>query len=285
MGSVNREKESMLMKIKRIDSAFGFTIVEILIALFLAGLVTSAAMSLYLTQQKQLNIQEEVSDMQANVRAATAELADKIQMAGYRMPVGISPIIAHNTNPDTIELTYSSDILQGCQIEWPMPQPSAELRCDGHDLTGLHDGDWAYIYDPSTQTGEYFLVSEVQLASSNIQHNTMALSRAYPAGSKILKLENFKYYVDQTDLDHPNLMIAVRGQAPQIYADNIPDLEFSYILSNGAEVEEPPLAYMIREVLISVDARNNKQDNEFQTPYRNRTLVTRVKVRNLQGSE
>lgn len=259
----------------------GFTIIEVLIALFLAGLVTSAAMSLYLTQQKQLIVQDEVSDMQANVRAATTELADKVRMAGYKTPENFPAIVARNTNPDTIEIAYDSDELRDCRIEWPMPLPSAELRCDGHDLTGLNENDWVYIFDPFTKTGEFFQVTAVQYASSHIQHNTMPLSKAYPAGSYVMKLSTFKYYVDQSDVDHPKLMMRALGQTPVAYADNITNVNFQYLLSNGAIVDVPPLPTMIREVFISVDARNDKPDYEFQNPYRTRALVTRIKVRNL----
>lgn len=259
----------------------GFSIVELLIALLLAGLVTSASMALYMTQHKQMIVQDEISDMQANVRAATMELADKIRMAGYKIPDGMPAIIASNTNPDSITLVYDSDAIRDCQIEWPMPLPSAELRCDGHDISALHDNDWLYIYDPISRTGEYFQATQIQNSPSHIQHNTMSLSRAYPAGSKVMKINVYKFYIDQSDISHPALMVKLDRSAPQIYADNITNLNFEYVLSTGLTVDLPPLSYMIREVKIEVGARNNKADSEFQTPYRTRTLTTRVKVRNL----
>jgi len=258
----------------------GFTIIEILIAVLLAGLITSAAMALYLTQRKQLFVQEEVSDMQASIRAAMAELSTRIRMAGYNVPDGIQAISASNTNPDTITLVYDSDLLQGVQIEHAMPQPSAELRCDGHNLDGLNEGDWAFIYDPNTKTGEFFLVTQVQY-SDHIQHNTMPLSKAYPAGSKVMKLNRFKYFIDRTDANHPNLMVQFDFSAPVVYAENITNLDFRYILSSGAMVDVPPDAYMIREVSTTVQARNNKPDQDSASPYRTRSLNARVKVRNL----
>ncbi|OHB74219.1 MAG: hypothetical protein A2Z25_22115 [Planctomycetes bacterium RBG_16_55_9] len=258
----------------------GFTIIEILIAVFLAGLITSAAMGLYLTQRKQLSVQEEVTDMQSNIRAATAELATKIRMAGYKVPEGLDAITAWNTDPDSILLVYDSDDLRDVQLEWPMPRPSAELRCDGHDLSGLNEGDWAYVWDPNTKTGEFFLVTQVQ-NSGHIQHNTMPLSKAYPAGSMVMKLQRFKYFIDQTDANHPNLMVQYDGYAPQVYADNITQLNFLYSLSSGNVVDVPPSPNLVREVEISVAARNDRPDNEFHEQYRTRMLTTGVKVRNI----
>jgi hypothetical protein len=262
-------------------SAAGFTIVELLIAVLLAGLVTSASMALYMTQHKQMLVQEEVSDMQANVRAATMELADKIRMAGYNVPDGMPAIVAGNTNPDSITLVYDSDVVTNCRIESPMALPSADLRCDGHDLSALHDNDWLYIYDPTARTGEFFLATQIQYAPPLIRHSSMAFSRAYPTGSKIMKLSTYKFYINRADTTHPALMIKLDNLAPQVYADNITNLNFRYVLSTGETVDVPMVSYMIREVRINVVARNDKADREFQTPYRTRTLTTRVKVRNL----
>jgi len=259
----------------------GFTIVELLISVILAAIVTSAAMGIYLTQHKQLLVQEDISDMQSSIRAAAAELATNIRMAGYNVPAGIPSLEAYNSNPDTIVIMFDTGGLQNVSIDWPMPQPSAELRCDDDDLSGLHDGDWAYIYDPATQTGEFFLVTQVQYASGHIQHNTMPLSRAYPLGSILYRMNRFKYYIDRSDANHPNLMLDAVGVGPQVYAENITDLNFRYVLSSGAVVDVPPSVNMVREVIIEIDARTSDPDHEFQVDYRTRDLTTRVKVRNL----
>jgi Tfp pilus assembly protein PilW len=259
----------------------GFTVVEFLVAALLAGIVTSAALSVYLTQHKQLFVQEEVSDMQSSLRAAMGELASRVRMIGYRLPEGLPAVVARNSNPDTIKILFDTNELGDIQIEHAMPTPSAELRCDGHDLTGINEGDTLYIYDPFTMTGEFFIVTEVQLESSHIQHNTNTLSHCYPRGSTIVKLQSVTYYIDTTDPDHPMFMYQFHDQPTQIYAENITDLNLQYVLSSGNTVDVPPVTHMIREVVISLSARSDRQDSEFQTPYRNRSLTTRIKVRNL----
>lgn len=259
----------------------GFTLLELLISAFLAVIVTSAALGIYVTQHKQMLVQDEVSDMQANIRAAAVELATNIRMAGYNVPRGIPKLEAYNTNPDTIVITFDAGNVEDLRIEHAMPQPSAELRCDGHDLTGLYDGDWLFIYDPILERGEWFEATNVQYASGHIQHNTMPLDHAYPAGSGVYKMNRFKYYIDNSDPDHPNLMIWAPGMGDQIYAENITDLNFRYVLSSGATVDIPPSEDMVREIIVNIDARTNSPDEEFATDYRARNLETRVKVRNL----
>jgi type II secretory pathway pseudopilin PulG len=259
----------------------GFTILELLIAVLLAALITSAAMALYLTQQKQFLVQSDVTDMQSSLRAAAMELTSRLRMAGYNLPEGFPCIVAHNTDPDTIEVITNSNLLDGVRIEHSMPQPSSELRCDGHDISGLNIGDTIYIFDPYAMRGEFFEVSQVQLASSNIQHNDWPLSQRYPAGSQVIKTVSYKYYIDMSNRDHPSLAYRVSGQAPQIYADNITSLDFKYVLSSGEIVDTTSAAYMIREAIISLGARTDKADNDFLKPYRSRTLTTRIKIRNL----
>ena len=259
----------------------GFTVLELLIAVLLASIVTSAAMSIYVTEHKQLLVQGQVSDMQSSIRAAIAELATKIRSAGYNLPEGIPPIEAYNTNPDTIVLIYDSGLIRDVTIEHAMPEPSAELRCDGHDLTGLYDGDWVYIFDPFLKTGEYFIVTQVQYSPPNIQHNTMSLNHSYPVGSKIMKIKRQKYYIDRSNPNRPNLMVQEGNNPPQLYAENITDLQFRYVLSSHAVVDTPLMPDMIREVMISVAARTDNPDPDFNGQYRGRTLATKVKVRNL----
>ena len=266
----------------KIKNNAGITLIELLISSIMSVIVIGAAMGVYIAQHKHMVIQDQVTDMQHNVRASMEELTSKIRMAGYNVPDGINPLVAYNTNPDTIVIIYDSDLAQDIDIDHNMPQLSAELRCDDDDLSALHDGDWVYIYDPATQQGEFFLISHVQYGSGHIQHNTMPLTRYYPVGSRIIRMNRYKYYVDYTsDPNHPKLMVQNIGDTPQIYADDITDLQFKYRLSSGALVDVPAMAQMVREVMIDVTARTQRADEAGNYGYRTRNLQTGVKVRNL----
>ncbi len=259
----------------------GMTVVELLISSFISVIVISASLGVYIAQHKHMIVQEQVSDMQNSIRASMEELSTKIKMAGYNVPEGLVALTAYNTNPDTIQLTFDSSVLEGVEIDHAMPQPSAELRCSG-DISGLNDDDWAYIYDPTTQTGEFFLISHVQYAAGHIQHNTMPLSHTYPIGSQIWKINQYKYFIDKTtDPDHPKLMVQYFGDTPQIYADNITNLQFKYKLTSGVTVDVPPMPEMVKEVNIKLTARTEREDEVQSFGYRTRNLETTVKVRNL----
>ena len=112
----------------------GISILEVLIALFMTGVVVTAVFKLYVNQHKNWNTQGEITDMQQNARASIDELTRQIRMAGHQLPLGLKSIEAYDTNPDTIVINYSED---GCNapIVKKMPQPSAELDCKGYDVS------------------------------------------------------------------------------------------------------------------------------------------------------
>jgi len=257
------------------------SIIEMLIGLFLAGIVTASVFEVYINQHKNWMIQDDVTNIQQNGRAAIDELARQLRMAGQGLPIGIKSIEAYDTNPDTIVINY---VANGCDasLEWPMPQPSSELRCDGHDVSCFYDGQWPYIWDPVTETGEFFKITEVQTGSSHIQHNTMSLSKKYDAGAILLSLMRLKYYIDYSDSLHPNLMLDIPGLGAQVYAENIENLQFRYRMKNGHVYDTPPIVDDINEIEITVDARSDKPDIDFaDQPYRHREYATKVNLRNL----
>ena len=253
---------------------------EVLIAMFLSAVVLIIIFKVFVTQHYNWSVQEQVTDMQQNARAAIDELSRQIRMAGHELPLGLPGIIAYNTNPDTIIITYGDG---GCDapIEFTMPLPSAELRCDGHDISCFKDGQYVYIFHPDSGGGEFFQISEVQVAAAHIQHNKDPLSQCYAKGAIILALQRIKYFIDNTDTLHPNLMMQLPGQVPQIYSENIEDLQFVYTMKNGMIVDAPAIVDDIRQVRIVMTARTNIPDSEFpDDPYRRRQYTSRVNLRN-----
>ena len=267
---------------KRIlKSIKGLTLVEILIALIITGILSAAMFRIYINQHHAWMIQDSVIEMQQNARAAIDELGRQIRQTGYELPNGLPALEAYDTNPDTIVIHYNGGECDA-PIEHDMPQPSAELRCDGHYVGCFTDGQTAYIFDPFTETGEFFVITQVQVASSHVQHNITTLSKCYPKGSIILSLDRVKFYIDRSDALHPKLMVQVGAYPPQVYAEDITDLQFTYKLKNNMVVSVPPLAEDVREVYITLTARTQNPDVEFTaSPYRFETYRSGVYLRNL----
>jgi type II secretory pathway pseudopilin PulG len=266
----------------RLFNIRGLSLIEILIAMLMTAIITTAIFKVYINQHKNWVVQDEITNMQQNARAAIDELTRQARMAGHELPLGLPSIVGYNTNPDTIIINYTSG---GCYtpIVHSMPLPSSELRCDGYDVSCFQDGQMAYIYHPDSGGGEFFEISLVQAGSQHIQHNDWPLSKCYDKDAIIVSLEQVKFYIDTTtDPQHPALMMQLVGQPPAVYAENIEDLQFRYRMKNGNIVDVPIISEDIREVILSLTARIDKPDPDFANdPYRRRAYSSRVNLRNI----
>jgi type IV pilus assembly protein PilW len=75
---------NVMNKIKHIKSnRKGFTLIELLIATAITGIVAGAIFTAFQSQQKSYLIQDQVTEMQQNIRAAMYIMVREIRMAGY----------------------------------------------------------------------------------------------------------------------------------------------------------------------------------------------------------
>lgn len=86
----------------------GFTLVEILVALALAGLVMTAVYSTYMMQHKAYVVQDQVAAIQQNLRAAMYLMELDLRMAGYD-PEETTNSGLTVAQPGMIQFTYVAD--------------------------------------------------------------------------------------------------------------------------------------------------------------------------------
>lgn len=278
----------MKIFLKKVTQCRGTTLVEILVALAITGVVTMAMMKLYVAQHENYLLQDDVTTTQQNARASIDELSRHIRMAGNELPAVLPALSASDCNPDTITINYMTS---GCEsaLASPMPLPSSELKCKG-DISCFVDGQWAFIYEPDSGGGEWFEISHVQADALHIQHNTMSLSKVYGADAVLLGVTQVKFFVDNTtDPSSPNLMVQYIGQSPQVYAEKIVDLQFRYRLANNAIVDAPASVSDVREVIMEIVAEGDREnpfavgDQDMDNPEKlhSRSFTSSVNVRNI----
>lgn len=263
----------------------GFTMVEILVGLIAAGVIISAAFQLYIRQHNQLLVQEDVSEIQANARAAAELLAEEIRKTGYRLPGILTTMEASNSNPDTLIIKYATPKLANVFLVDDMLTETDNLRCTENTLGELVAGDWIYVYDEVADTGEAFVATYVEYESSTIYHHYGALLRAYPAGSPLYSVTRDKFYIDRSnyneDNGNPNLMIHRLGENPAIFAENIETLDFLYYLDDGTTTSQLTDPGRVRMIEINVVARSFRPElNSPNGEYRKRDFTLKVKLRN-----
>ncbi|MCI0330359.1 MAG: hypothetical protein L0196_05320 [candidate division Zixibacteria bacterium] len=293
-----RKKTKLLIKIRLLG---GFTIVELLVAAVLLSIISLAAFQFYGREHQVYSVQGEISNAQQNARIALDELTINVMSAGAELPAGFAPVISHDTNPDTIVIRYNKD---GCFItvgEHTQIQQARPIHT--HDTVTCFDvniGQQIYLVhnnpSPGEPSGEWFTLTGTSYNEGNgwqeISHYEDLLGEPKP-GDVVLILEEAKYYIDSSSSDtaraHPRLMKIRNGQAPQIYAEDIVDLQFVYILGGAnpdtvADIEAAGRnARDIQNVQILVQSRTQKRDPHWPTDggYRLRTLNSEVHLRNL----
>jgi prepilin-type N-terminal cleavage/methylation domain-containing protein len=258
----------------------GFTLIELLVATIIGTIAVAAGFQLFIDQNKSHIIQASLSDMQQNGRAALDELAAKVRQAGYRVPLGVRCIRSWDSNPDTIAISYLAEPLCTTRLSQVMATSSEELKCATSGVAGFQENTWAYIFDATASTGEFFYITAVEAGSKQIQHSLASLSKAYPSGSQVFMMNYLKYYIDDSDTLHPRFMMVENGGQPVIYSDNIEDLQFHYVQASGAVSDTVTVDRFVREVEMQLTSRSEKNDL-FLKQYRRDTLSTRVMVRNL----
>ncbi|MGB5106131.1 MAG: hypothetical protein WBP29_09040 [Candidatus Zixiibacteriota bacterium] len=264
---------------KRLRKSAGFTITEVMIASIIASFAIAAGMELLINQNESHLTQAGVSDMQQNGRAVVDELVGKLRQTGYKLRTGTQCLFARNSNPDTLSVVFMAEPLCTATVSSSMSLPSSTVRCAGAALSCLQENSWAYIYDVVKDSGEFFYVTGVSTGTGDIQHSLANLSKAYPQGAKLMVLDFYKYYVNASDSLHPKLMMVRNGGEPEIYAENISDLQFKYVMANGTMFDTIVVDRYVRQVNISVVTRTEKRDM-FVDGYRYDTLSSSAMIRN-----
>ncbi len=144
----------------------GFTIAEVLISLFITGLLAAGGFQFYVQMHNTALTQEEVSEMQQSSRASLQEMEKVLRMAGFKLD-GHAPyringdslyIFFSGTNPVDTVLYYLEDY---SDFELPLPdsldasqKPRKLMRKTNHEAAAIfadNINDIRYnVVNPST---------------------------------------------------------------------------------------------------------------------------------------
>jgi type IV pilus assembly protein PilW len=106
----------------------GFTLVELLAVIFLSGVIMAAIYSLFISQHVAFSAQEQMAEMNQNLRVSLDQMSREIRLAGYKNSTSTFNGIA-TAQPATIRIL-------------------ADLNQDGDCLDD--DEDITYSYDANT---------------------------------------------------------------------------------------------------------------------------------------
>jgi prepilin-type N-terminal cleavage/methylation domain-containing protein len=281
------------MSLDRIWNRKGVTVVELLIALAISTLLISVLYRTFISQQKAYTVQEQVVDMQQNVRVAINKMMREIRMAGFgnvatilSLPGGVNGFVDAIT-PDANSITLVEGLRQISTLG--MDAEAGQNKITLTSATGASELDGATYHRYISIGG---LESNIVLSRSGRELTVQEpLKMRHPLNTPIFKVHAITYGIRQNEgvpVLFRDLYSNTAGSQRITVAENIEGLQFEYFDGGGnllaLPIENPGL---IRRVRVTVTARTIRSDSDFPggDGLRRRTVASNIDIRNLRLSE
>lgn len=221
----------------RIASSGGFTLVEILVAMVISGIIVAAIYSAYTAQSRTYLAQEQVAQMQQNVRAGLMSIRQEVRMAGYDPTTSLRVGASGITTAQAGQISFTQDIINS-------------------NGTGYGDGD---LSDAGETIDFGFSVADDPFRSADVPFRD-GLPDADSDGDGV---------PDAVSLCRQTTVAGGAVGGYKSIAENIQAIEFRYLDASGANLGDPSgtvpqnsLAN-IRSIQISILARAGRADRQF----------------------
>jgi len=267
----------------------GMTLVELLVALVISGLLLAAAYRTFIGQQKTFVVQDQVVDMQQNMRLAINRMMTEIRMAGFGNVSMVLPVtIGANTFNNVVNLNTptagaltivsavggTSTLTNEGGVGQTQVVVSTLTDTQGNAL--FDTGNRKYI---SVGGLDSHMITSIDSGTKTITLNG-PLTFYHPVGTPVYTIRALSYRVAvvsgiSTLLKDENL-----GNGLQPQADNIENLQFTYLDASGNPTANPP---DIRIVRVSLTARAERQDPDLNNGdgYRRRQIASNIHLKNM----
>lgn len=268
----------------------GITLIELLVALVISGLLVAALYRTFIGQQRTYVAQDQVVDMQQNMRVAISRMMGDIRMTGFGnvstvLPVTFTGGTFNNIlNPNTpvsdsltlvtslntpATLTTSGSIGQNQIVVFTLTDSQGNALFD--------TGNRRYI---SVGGLESYIITSVDNGTSTITLNG-SLTYNHPIGTPVFTIRAITYQVADmagipTLLRNENI-----GDGNQPQADYIENLQFAYFDDSGIQTANP---LNMRLVQVTLTARTGSQDPELARVgdgFRRRQIASNIHLRNM----
>ena len=148
------------MKITLYPNRKGITLIELLVALVICGLVVAGIYRVFIAQTKAYTIQDQVVEVQQNVRSTMEILLRDLRMAGYdddnpNSPIIITNPILHPVAQSSITASYEKYNTDTAQYE-------------EHEVAYWFDGDTSQLFRQRTVTVNG--VADIQSAENLLEN-------------------------------------------------------------------------------------------------------------------
>jgi type IV pilus assembly protein PilW len=267
----------------------GITLIELLVALTISGILVAGVYRTFISQQHTYTVQEQVVDMQQNVRLAINRMTRELRMAGFgKMDATFFGHGGMTVGSDTFNNVVKPDaggtsvtVVGAYQAKTTLSAiaSSGSNSIFVNDVSGFDTGLKQYI---SINGLESHRIVSIDVANKQLQFPGWdTLTNDHQAEEPVYLVMAITYSIGPFEGKSCLLRDDHLGSGLQPVAENIENLQFAYFDANGNPTADPNL---IRMIQLTIIARADKTDPELAKAgdgFRRRTLTTNIQLRNL----
>lgn len=269
----------------------GFTLVELMVVTVIMGLVVAGIYGVFLSMNKNTYMQEEVVEVQQNLRVAMSRIAFDIRMAGFEIPTGQSAIQVADV--DTISLRTASISGRVAQVAVNFAATTNEktVTVASEEMIDLFDTtDHQYVriirpLDKNQPIESVFTVIGKDRTSKELTISGFGPAspvQQYLAGDSIVE-------VGSTASVHPEVIsyqLQANGNLErngQTVGSYITSIEFEYLTEDGSVLATPVSAVNIddiKAVRVTMTGATDPVKKAITDGVKSRQLTQVVRIRN-----
>jgi prepilin-type N-terminal cleavage/methylation domain-containing protein len=266
----------------------GVTLIELLIALAISAILVAGIYRVFISTQRSYVVQDQVVEIQQNVRGAINKMMREIRMVNFGRVVSFnessgnfdSNILPMNlsgqlfptvltTNPNDITIIGGFE-----QIRRDNGDPIVIASASGNQITlnyATDKFDGANNRFLSIGGEESFVVLSRSVATLTLDRTPTTK----PAGHFIFKIRAVTYSLNGLQLRRD-----INVGPPQPLADNIESLQFQYLKADGTQTLIPNSTTSVQ---VTITARTKDPDPTYGSDggFRRRQIVSTIQLRNM----
>jgi prepilin-type N-terminal cleavage/methylation domain-containing protein len=247
----------------------GFTLVELMIAIFISMIIITATYAAYISQQRSFTSQDQVTEMNSTSKIALDTISNDIRETGFGLPSdlttiqrsagcpGINGYLQSINITDRTSGTDEITILGGFRL---VGNISADVSMGSTILTlsstgNLNITDRSYI----SIAGLGFAIISGISGNTLTLHDSTPADRRYPPGMPVYLVENITYRVVNRRLykiRRLNSGVCSTNSDVDVIAENIDDFQVATVDTNSDGTTD--------RIRINILARTPRPDLNFQ---------------------
>lgn len=296
------------MKSNNIYCQKGFSLIELVIVCAMLGIVMAAIFTLYQTHQRTAYTQEEVVEVQQNLRIAMDSITRDIKMAGFLVPLTpavINPIAsftngATNADPDSITINTASESGVYARIDAGTTSTAGGdtiftvASTDSTDGFNTTTNKNVRIIRPQDGSQPITILANQIMAVNGTTATTLTIATSeavnFLNGDMIVRTtagaanpNTVQYAYSAAAVGTTctsNCLTRVANGTTNVVANNITNLQFSYILDDNTETDAPADMSTIRAVRVTITGATVTTTALSGGQAKTRQIASVVRIRN-----